>query len=144
MFAPSDGRAGPVRSDRGRGSIRFGDLPTLAGVCLVPKVGSATIGGERTEMAVGDFAITPSWEWHDHGNISDAPIFWLDGLDIPLVQFLDASFAGNLGDDERPVGRVEGDSLARYGTNMLPGGYEKRTPTSPIFNCPHRLRHRLH
>ena len=31
--------------------------------------------------------------WHDHGNPSLDPIFWLDGLDIPVVSFLDASFA---------------------------------------------------
>ena len=88
-------------------------------------------------MANGDFVITPNWEWHDHGNTSHAPIFWLDGLDIPLVQFLDASFAEPLGEDEQPVGKPEGDSLARYGANMLPVGYEKRTPTSPIFNYPY-------
>ena len=65
---------------------------------------------------------------------ANAPIFWLDGLDIRLVQFLDASFAENLGEDGQPVGRPEGESLARYGANMLPVGYEKRTRTSPIFN----------
>lgn len=99
--------------------------------------GHTTVGGERTEMAPGDFVITPNWEWHDHGNESQAPIFWLDGLDIPLVQFFDASFAQGFGADEQPVGRPAGDSLARYGANMLPVGYEKKTPTSPIFNYPY-------
>lgn len=99
--------------------------------------GHTTVGGERTEMAVGDFVTTPSWEWHDHGNDSDSPIFWLDGLDIPIVQFLDASFAEGLGADEQPVGRPGGDSLARYGANMLPVGYEKKSLTSPLFNYPY-------
>jgi len=99
--------------------------------------GHTTVAGERTEMAVGDFVITPNWEWHDHGNEADEPIFWLDGLDIPLVQFFDASFAEGFGEDEQPVGRPLGDSLARYGANMLPMGYEKKTPTSPIFNYPY-------
>lgn len=99
--------------------------------------GHTTVGGERTEMAVGDFVTTPSWEWHDHGNESDTPILWLDGLDIPIVQFLDASFAEGLGADEQPVGRPGGDSLARYGANMLPVGYEKKSLTSPIFNYPY-------
>lgn len=99
--------------------------------------GHTTVGGERTEMQMGDFVITPNWEWHDHGNTSDMPILWLDGLDIPLVQFLDASFAEGLGEDEQPVGRPEGDSIARFGANMLPVGYEKKTPTSPIFNYPY-------
>jgi gentisate 1,2-dioxygenase len=51
-----------------------------------------SVNGERTRMAPGDFIITPYMAWHDHGNETDAPIFWLDGLDIPLIQFLDASF----------------------------------------------------
>ena len=99
--------------------------------------GHTSVAGERTELAVGDFVITPQWEWHDHGNDSDEPVFWLDGLDIPMVQFLDASFAEGYGDDEQPLLRQPGDSLARYGANMLPLGYEKKTPTSPIFNYPY-------
>jgi gentisate 1,2-dioxygenase len=99
--------------------------------------GHTTVGGERTKMQFGDFIITPNWEWHDHGNTSDAPVLWLDGLDIPLVQFFDASFAESLGEDEQPVGKPEGDSLARFGANMLPVGFERKAPTSPIFNYPY-------
>ena len=58
------------------------------------------VEGEKTVMHEGDFVITPPMAWHDHGNDSDRPIFWLDGLDIPLVQFLDASFAEHLGEDD--------------------------------------------
>ena len=32
----------------------------------------------------GDFIITPAWTWHDHGNLGDQPVVWLDGLDIPI------------------------------------------------------------
>ena len=99
--------------------------------------GFTAVGGEKTEMAFGDFVITPNWEWHDHGNDSAAPIFWLDGLDIPVVQFLDASFAEGLGEDQQETTTPTGDSAARYGANMLPLGYEKVTPTSPIFNYPY-------
>ena len=55
-----------------------------------------SVNGERTIMHEGDFIITPPMTWHDHGNESDQPIFWLDGLDIPVVQLLDASFAEHL------------------------------------------------
>lgn len=99
--------------------------------------GYTAVGGEKTEMAFGDFVITPNWEWHDHGNTSDAPTLWLDGLDIPIVQFFDASFAEGFGEDEQPITTPTGDSAARYGANMLPLGYEKTTPTSPIFNYPY-------
>ncbi|MEM8840033.1 MAG: gentisate 1,2-dioxygenase [Pseudomonadota bacterium] len=99
--------------------------------------GFTVVGGESTEMRFGDFVITPNWEWHDHGNASDAPVFWLDGLDIPIVQMLDASFAEGFGDDSQPIEKPIGDSAARYGANMLPLGYEKVAQTSPIFNYPY-------
>ena len=43
------------------------------------------VDGEKTIMRPGDFIITPSWTWHDHGNESEEPMIWLDGLDIPMV-----------------------------------------------------------
>src|SRR6266566_3315260 len=48
------------------------------------------VDGERVYMAPGDLVLTPSWSWHDHGNESDETVVWLDGLDIPLIQSLDA------------------------------------------------------
>lgn len=47
-------------------------------------------------------------------------MFWLDGLDIPLVQFLDASFAEGSDEDQQKITRPAGDSFARYGRNLLP------------------------
>ena len=78
------------------------------------------VDGERTLMHPGDFIITPYMAWHDHGNDTDEPMFWLDGLDIPLIQFLDASFVERLDEDEQPIGKPEGYSMARYGANLLP------------------------
>ena len=51
------------------------------------------VNGERTAMHPGDFVITPSWTWHDHGNETEEPMVWLDGLDIQIVKLLSASFA---------------------------------------------------
>jgi gentisate 1,2-dioxygenase len=103
------------------------------------------VGGERTSMEPGDFVITPSMQWHDHGNTSDAPMFWLDGLDIPLVQFLDASFAESFDADEQPITRQSGDSLARYGRNLLPVDLHRSSRTSPIFSYPYaETREALH
>ena len=95
------------------------------------------VGGERTYMRPGDFVITPHWAWHDHGNTSNAPMIWLDGLDIPLVQLLDASFAEHLGADEQPVTRPADDSPARYGQGLLPVDYQAKGKASPIFNYPY-------
>lgn len=104
---------------------------------LESKGGVTSVGGENTELKFGDFVITPSWEWHDHSSHSDEPIFWLDGLDIPVVQFLDASFAEGMGEDQQEITKPMGDSYARYGANMMPLGYETSRPTSPIFNYPY-------
>ena len=94
------------------------------------------VDGEKTMMEEGDFVITPSWTWHDHGNESDAPMVWLDGLDIPLVGMLDASFFEKYPDEVFPEVRPVGDALARYGSGLLPIGYESHVPTSPVFNYP--------
>ena len=95
------------------------------------------VNGERTIMEYGDFVITPPTAWHDHGNASDKPMIWLDGLDIPMVSHFDASFAEGWPEDEQPVTRQTGDSLARFGANMLPVDYVAATPASPIFNYPY-------
>lgn len=96
------------------------------------------VDGERTTMRPGDFIITPSWTWHDHGNDADEPVVWLDGLDIPLVRFLDAGFAENAAADQQEVTRPEGHNLARWGANMAP--LREGSPhgaTSPIFSYPY-------
>ena len=83
------------------------------------------VDGERTTMRRGDFIITPSWTFHDHGNDGDQPVVWLDGLDIPLVRFLDAGFAEKGTVRSQADARPEGDALARYGSNMLPLDFEQ-------------------
>ncbi len=95
------------------------------------------VNGEKTIMRYGDFVITPQMAWHDHGNETDAPMFWLDGLDIPLVSMLDASFAEMLGEDAQPVTRKSGQSYAEYGHNLMPVDAERGGHVSPIFNYPY-------
>jgi gentisate 1,2-dioxygenase len=54
--------------------------------------GWTAVGGERTPMQPGDFIVTPSWEWHDHGNDGAGPVVWLDCLDVHIVNLLDCGF----------------------------------------------------
>jgi gentisate 1,2-dioxygenase len=54
------------------------------------------VAGERTMMESGDFVITPSWTWHDHGNESSAPMVWLDGLDMHIVNCWTQAFGGTI------------------------------------------------
>lgn len=104
------------------------------------------VDGERTTMRPGDFIITPSWTWHDHGNDSTAPMVWLDGLDIPTIRFFDAGFNENATAATQTVSKTEGSSFARYGHNMAPvRGAAPFGKTSPIFSYPYeRSREALH
>ena len=106
---------------------------------IVEGTGAYTaVNGERATMQPGDFIITPSWTFHDHGSEAFGPVVWLDGLDIPLVRFLDAGFAENDTRKSQTVTRAEGTSLARYGHNMAPvRGDGPFGLTSPIFSYPY-------
>ncbi len=108
------------------------------------------VDGERTQMHPGDFIITPSWTWHDHGHTgsaaTDEPVVWLDGLDIPMLRFFDAGFAENGTASSQPISKPQGISTHRYSANMLPVRYDAPFgETSPIFSYPYeRTRHALH
>jgi gentisate 1,2-dioxygenase len=95
------------------------------------------VEGERTMMHPGDFILTPSWTYHDHGNPGESPVIWLDGLDVPIVNLFDASFRESYPGDTQPNTVADGDSHARYAANMLPVDWESTRPSSPIFNYPY-------
>jgi len=97
------------------------------------------VDGEKAIMRRHDLILTPNWQWHDHGNETDKPIIWLDGLDIPTVRHYDASFAEYLGEDQHPQTAPADDSIARYGRNMRPmrGSQADRRPADlPMFHYP--------
>jgi gentisate 1,2-dioxygenase len=95
------------------------------------------VDGEQTFMHPGDLVLTPSWTWHDHGNPSDKPMVWLDGLDIPLVRFLDAGFLESHNSDRQSLARAPGDSGARFGANMVPVDWKPASKASPNFTYPY-------
>jgi len=95
------------------------------------------VAGERTMMEPGDFVITPSMTWHDHGNVGGGPMVWLDGLDMHIVNLLGASFREGYPGQVHPVHRPEGAAMAEAGSNLLPVDHDWGTLTSPIFNYPY-------
>ncbi|WPB89357.1 cupin domain-containing protein [Streptomyces malaysiensis] len=50
------------------------------------------VDGDPVAMRRGDLLLTPGWAFHGHQNVTDSPMAWLDGLDIPLNHQLDAGF----------------------------------------------------
>lgn len=95
------------------------------------------VDGRRIAMSEGDFIITPSWSFHDHGNPSDAPMVWMDGLDVPIVELFDAQFResadpqvlANIGDGT--------ENIAEFGMLLKPVEYRPTTRTSPLWWYPY-------
>ena len=50
------------------------------------------VNGAPVRMSRGDLLLTPGWAYHGHHNNRDAPMAWLDGLDIPFSQQMDVGF----------------------------------------------------
>jgi gentisate 1,2-dioxygenase len=51
------------------------------------------VDGERLSLGARDLVLTPNGTWHDHGIDADGTqCIWQDGLDIPLMNSLDANF----------------------------------------------------
>jgi len=98
--------------------------------------GYTIVDGEKVMMHPGDFIITPSWSLHDHGAEGDHPVIWLDGLDVPVVNLLNAAFSEDSGNGAQVVRRPLGDSVSRYASGLVPVTY-KPASTSPIFWYPY-------
>ena len=91
------------------------------------------VDGESIPMLPGDFVVTPSWAWHDHGNLGDAPVVWMDGLDTPFANFFGANFRENYPDESYPVTRAIGTNTNLHGANMLPLEYRSTSQNSPLL-----------
>jgi gentisate 1,2-dioxygenase len=66
--------------------------PNASRTILSDKGGYTVVEGERCTAARGDLILTPNGTWHDHGNDSSEPVIWIDMLDWPLMEFLDAAW----------------------------------------------------
>ena len=94
-----------------------------------------TVEGEKTYMNEGDFITTPSWTWHDHGNEGDAPMVWLDGLDVPFVNSLEVGFYDQMETQTQELKRPDDMSLRLYGTGSLRPTWEHHEGLhTPLLN----------
>jgi len=92
------------------------------------------VEGEKTIMSPGDFVITANWAPHDHGNTSEKPMMWLDVLDMPTVNHFETSFAEHFDEKMQKETHQDGDSLAFYGSGVLPDGTKANPKRTPIIN----------
>jgi gentisate 1,2-dioxygenase len=99
--------------------------------------GYTTVEGDKVPMRPGDLVLTPNWTWHDHGNDTDEPIIWLDGLDLPLVHMLEAVFYESYPEDVQPITQPVDSNFARYGSGALtPAWQTSESAHSPLMHYP--------
>jgi len=72
------------------------------------------VNGVQVDMAPGDVVLTPQWMWHGHANYSDTPAFWIDFLDVPLVQNMENMFFEHHHETLQPVEDQDPDSPLRF------------------------------
>ena len=72
------------------------------------------VGGEKVTMERGDLVLTPSSEFHDHGNESNEQMIWLDGLDLPLLHMMPLNFAQAYHAQQYPSTPATSASRLRY------------------------------
>ena len=79
-----------------------------------------TVDGVKCAMEPGDLIITPPMRWHDHGHHGDVPVIWLDGLDIPLVRKVDASWASRMQPAAAPTTTTDSSEDELTAAGLLP------------------------
>ncbi|MGE0736467.1 MAG: cupin domain-containing protein [Alphaproteobacteria bacterium] len=86
--------------------------PSASRFVLEGDGGFTTVEGEKCTMARGDLILTPTGTWHDHGNDGNDPVIWMDVLNVPLVESLNATiFEFNY--TEKEPGSNSGDGVPR-------------------------------
>src|SRR2546426_7145513 len=68
----------------------------------------------------GDLIITPPMRWHDHGHDGSLPVVWLDGLDLPLVRSVDASWASKMRPARPPSTTVDSSQDEFTAAGLVP------------------------
>lgn len=93
-----------------------------------------TVDGDAIDMRPGDLVLTPPWCWHDHKNDAAGRMVWFDGLDMPLVKYLDAIFFEPYPVEELQPVVGRNISERRYrGRGSVPLGGNEPDPTySPL------------
>jgi len=72
------------------------------------------VDGEKHPMETGDVVLTPGMAWHGHGHDGEAPAYWFDGLNVPLLHRLEPMFFEDHPDGMEPIERSVETSPYRF------------------------------
>ena len=93
------------------------------------------VDGHKMTLGRNDFVLTPNGTWHEHGVAEEGSVcIWQDGLDIPLMNALDANFYEVHPDLQQAVSFPIDDSTATWGNPALkPAGETWSKRYSPLL-----------
>ena len=93
------------------------------------------VDGHKMTLGANDFVLTPNGTWHEHGvEASGSTCIWQDGLDIPLVNALEAGFYVVHPELRQAVAHPVDDSTALWGApGLRPQNMGWTQPYSPLF-----------
>ena len=92
------------------------------------------VDGHKMTLGANDFVLTPNGTWHEHGVSEDGTTcIWQDGLDIPLVNALEAGFYAVHPDLNQAVTYPVDDTTATWGGVARPQASGWTKPYSPLF-----------
>jgi gentisate 1,2-dioxygenase len=93
------------------------------------------VNGDPVAMRRGDLLLTPGWHFHGHRNLSDSPMAWLDGLDIPFVAGTDQGFFEFGPEEVRITGTPDTSNSERLwgGPGLTPVAGVGTRPHSPLL-----------
>jgi len=92
------------------------------------------VQGERLMMEENDLLLTPAGAWHEHANETADDIIWLDALDFPLVNLLQASVF-EPGEGEVCASKADGFSR-RHLSLYRPAGWSTYPEPQPVMRYP--------
>jgi gentisate 1,2-dioxygenase len=93
------------------------------------------VDGHKMTLGRNDFVLTPNGTWHEHGVSADGtPCIWQDGLDIPLVNAMEAGFYVVHPELNQAVTHPVDDATATWAATALhPQATVWSKPYSPLF-----------
>ena len=93
------------------------------------------VDGHKMTLGENDFVLTPNGSWHEHGvDASGTECIWQDGLDIPLVNALEANFYAVHPDLKQKVNYAVDDSTYSWAApGLQPSLHDWQKPYSPLL-----------